>query len=114
MFDKNNKYVREFNNNSFVKWLKRVGPAYNFLTVHCTSLPQFRCIRVRLMVDIYIISSTLFGSLMIYAGRDISYINALVFSAGSCTQAGLNPIDVNLLNTWQQVRPLFVGGKSNL
>jgi len=58
-----------------------------------------------LMQDIYIISNTLFGSLMIYAGRDISYINALFFAAGACTQAGLNPIDVNLLNTWQQVNP---------
>jgi hypothetical protein len=47
---------------------------------------------------------TLFGSLMLYAGRGgLSYPNSLFFAAGACTQAGLNPIDVNLLNTWQQV-----------
>ena len=55
------------------------------------------------MLDIYIISSALLGSLLIYAGKDISYIDALFFATGACTQAGLNPIDVNLLNTWQQV-----------
>jgi hypothetical protein len=41
---------------------------------------------------------------MIFAGRDIAYIDALVFAAGSCTGAGLNPVDINKLNTWQQVR----------
>lgn len=41
---------------------------------------------------------------MIFAGQDIAYINALVFAAGSCTGAGLNPVDINKLNTWQQVR----------
>jgi hypothetical protein len=54
------------------------------------------------MLDIYIISSALLASLLIYAGKDISYIDALFFATGACTQAGLNPIDVNLLNTWQQ------------
>ena len=56
-----------------------------------------------MMVDIYIISSALIGSLLIFAGGDIAYIDALFFASGACTQAGLNVIDVNLLNTWQQV-----------
>jgi hypothetical protein len=43
------------------------------------------------------------GSLLIFAGKDISYVDALFFSTGAATQSGLNPIDVNLLNTWQQV-----------
>jgi hypothetical protein len=44
--------------------------------------------------------------LLIFAGRDIAYIDALFFATGACTQAGLNVIDINLLNTWQQVTPL--------
>jgi hypothetical protein len=44
--------------------------------------------------------------LLIFAGRDIAYVDALFFATGACTQAGLNVIDVNLLNTWQQVIPL--------
>lgn len=51
----------------------------------------------------YIISSVLVGSLLIFAGGDIAYVDALFFASGACTQAGLNVIDVNLLNTWQQV-----------
>ena len=37
------------------------------------------------------------------AQGDLSYIDALFFSAGANTQAGLNPVDVNNLNTFQQV-----------
>ena len=46
---------------------------------------------------------TLISSLLIYAGGDIAYVDALFLGAGSCTQAGLNPIDIDLLNGWQQV-----------
>jgi Trk-type K+ transport system membrane component len=46
---------------------------------------------------------TLLGSLLIYTDRTISYVDALFFAAGACTQAGLNTVDVNLLTTWQQV-----------
>jgi len=64
-----------------------------------------------MIVDIYIISSALIGSLLIFAGGDIAYVDALFFASGACTQAGLNVIDVNLLNTWQQVSsfPSFYG-----
>lgn len=34
---------------------------------------------------------------------NLSYIDALFFAAGANTQAGLNPVDVNKLNTFQQV-----------
>jgi len=57
--------------------------------------------------DIYIISCVLIGSLLILAGGDIAYIDALYFAGGSCTGAGLNPVDVNKLNTWQQV-PTYI------
>jgi hypothetical protein len=53
--------------------------------------------------DVYIVTCSLVGSLLIYAGGNITYIDALFFATGGSTQAGLNPIDVNLLNTWQQV-----------
>src|ERR1700731_1936184 len=45
--------------------------------------------------DIYIISSILIGSLLIFAGRDITYIDALFFAGGACTGAGLNPVDLD-------------------
>ena len=54
-------------------------------------------------VDLYIISCVLIGSLLIFAGGNIAYIDALFFAGGSCTGAGLNPVDINKLNIWQQV-----------
>ena len=53
--------------------------------------------------DIYIIGSMLIGSLLIFAGKEITYIDAMLFAAGATSQAGMNPINMNLLNTWQQV-----------
>ena len=47
----------------------------------------------------------LLGSLLIFAGKGISYIDAMLFAAGATSQAGMNPINMNLLNTWQQVIP---------
>jgi potassium uptake Trk family protein len=42
---------------------------------------------------------------MMYAGGkgELKYIDALVFASGANTQAGLNPVDVNKLNTFQQI-----------
>ncbi|KAL1866828.1 hypothetical protein VTK73DRAFT_4477 [Phialemonium thermophilum] len=53
----------------------------------------------------WIIGLTIVGSILIYApGRgNIAYIDALFFASASNTQAGLNTIDVNRLNTFQQV-----------
>lgn len=83
---------------SITGFLGRVGPKYNFLTFHCGPLDLTANI-----LDLYIISSSLLSSLLILAGGNITYIDALFFGTGACTQAGLNPIDVNLLTTWQQV-----------
>lgn len=52
---------------------------------------------------IYIISMTLIGSLLMLGGGGIRYIDALFLASSSCTQAGLNPVNLNSLNTWQQV-----------
>ncbi|KAF4121261.1 Trk-type K+ transport system, membrane component [Geosmithia morbida] len=53
----------------------------------------------------WIISCTIIASIILYgAGQGhISYIDALLFASGINTQAGLNPIDVNKLTTFQQV-----------
>jgi hypothetical protein len=66
---------------------------------------------VVLTVDIYIISSVLLGSLLIFAGKEITYIDALFFAGGACTGAGLNPVDINKLNTWQQAISPFLEWK---
>lgn len=44
------------------------------------------------------------GSILFYAsGRgELAYIDSLLFASGANTQAGLNPVDVNKLNTFQQ------------
>ncbi|KAK0389308.1 hypothetical protein NLU13_2883 [Sarocladium strictum] len=64
-------------------------PHFNFITVHY----------------FWIIGATIVSSVLIYAvGRgNIHYIDALLFASGANTQAGLNSVDVNLLNTFQQV-----------
>ncbi|KAF4979624.1 hypothetical protein FZEAL_4181 [Fusarium zealandicum] len=64
-------------------------PHFNFISVHYT----------------WIVGATIIASILIYAsGRgDVDYIDALMFASGANTQAGLNPIDVNLLNTFQQI-----------
>lgn len=51
----------------------------------------------------YIIGVSILGSIILYPGGRLSYIDALFFAAGSATQSGLNPVDVNLLHTYQQV-----------
>lgn len=57
------------------------------------------------MVDIWIIVTTIAGSVVLYGDGSwgLTYIDALLFASGSSTQGGLNPIDVNLLNTFQQI-----------
>lgn len=55
--------------------------------------------------DFWIVGATIFASILIYAGGkgNVDYIDALVFASGANTQAGLNTVDLNLLNTFQQV-----------
>jgi Trk-type K+ transport system membrane component len=48
-----------------------------------------------LSADAYIIFHTLLGSVIMYAGSDLRYIDALFFASGAATQSGLNTVDVN-------------------
>lgn len=54
-------------------------------------------------------------SILLYATADgeLAYVDALFFGAGANTQAGLNPVDVNLLNTFQQVSIMIFSMLSN-
>jgi hypothetical protein len=46
---------------------------------------------------------TLAGSVMLYGNGNMAYIDALFFASGSATQSGLNTVDVNKLELYQQV-----------
>ncbi|KAH6610676.1 potassium transporter [Trichoderma cornu-damae] len=63
-------------------------PHFNFITVHY----------------FWIIFATLLSGVLIYAGGkgQLHFIDALMFGSGANTQAGLNPVDVNNLNGFQQ------------
>ena len=45
----------------------------------------------------------IFGSLCLYIRGEIAYIDALFLASGAATQSGLNTININDLNTWQQI-----------
>ncbi|KAI1777925.1 potassium transport protein TRK1/TRK2 [Hypoxylon cercidicola] len=63
-------------------------PHFNFITAHY----------------FWIIAWSLFGSILLYATAkgQLAYIDALFFASGANTQAGLNTVDTNTLNTFQQ------------
>lgn len=76
--------------------LKAIKPAF------VSKNPHFNFISAHYF---WIVGATIAASICIYAGGTghISYIDSLVFASGANTQAGLNPVDVNLLTTFQQV-----------
>jgi hypothetical protein len=43
------------------------------------------------------------GSICLYPRGGIDYIDALFLASGGATQSGLNTVNINALNTWQQV-----------
>jgi len=50
-----------------------------------------------------------FGSLCLYIrGEGIAYIDALFLASGCATQSGLNTVNINSLNTWQQLVLYFI------
>ncbi|ROT40175.1 hypothetical protein SODALDRAFT_306203 [Sodiomyces alkalinus F11] len=53
----------------------------------------------------WIVGMTILASILIYATSEgqLHYIDALFFASGANTQAGLNTVNVNKLNTFQQV-----------
>ncbi|MCJ1392928.1 low affinity potassium transporter [Xylographa bjoerkii] len=62
---------------------------------------------------IYIIGLTIISSILIYPAGGIAYIDALLFASGAATQSGLNTVDVNKLNTEQQVVIYFTAMIAN-
>lgn len=65
--------------------------------------------------DFWIIGATIVASIAIYASGKghLAYIDALMFASGANTQAGLNPVDVNLLNGFQQAMMYLFAMTSN-
>ncbi|KAJ5543743.1 hypothetical protein N7513_007251 [Penicillium frequentans] len=51
----------------------------------------------------YIITWALIGSVIVYTGGGIAYIDALFLSVGAATQSGLNTVDLNGLRLYQQI-----------
>ena len=73
--------------------LKALAPHANFITLHCmhAKIGYTRWILVaNRQPDAYIIGWTLIGSVILYGGGRIDYIDALFFASGSATQSGLN------------------------
>jgi potassium uptake Trk family protein len=55
--------------------------------------------------DLWIVSLVILGSVLIYGSGhgEVAYIDALFFGSSASTQAGLNTVNVNELNTFQQI-----------
>ncbi|KAK5627782.1 hypothetical protein RRF57_003497 [Xylaria bambusicola] len=89
-----------------VKWAQALRPA--FLSRH----PHFNFITLHYF---WVIGWTIIGSVLIYASAhgQLAYIDSLAFAAGANTQAGLNTVDINLLNTFQQLVMYFSALLSN-
>ncbi|KAI1818697.1 cation transport protein-domain-containing protein [Poronia punctata] len=89
-----------------VKWAKKIRPP--FISNH----PHFDFISMHYM---WIIGLIILASILIFstARGELAYIDALAFAAGANTQAGLNTVDVNRLNTFQQLVMYFSSLLSN-
>ncbi|KAI1106272.1 potassium transport protein TRK1/TRK2 [Jackrogersella minutella] len=92
------KFVWEFIQTLRPSFLSR-NPHFNFITAHY----------------FWIIGWTIIGSVLLFAsGRgQLAYIDSLFFASGANTQAGLNTVDVNTLNTFQQLVIYFLAMMSN-
>ncbi|KAI1426730.1 cation transport protein-domain-containing protein [Xylaria sp. FL1777] len=88
------------------RWVQALRPA--FISRH----PHFNFITIHYF---WIIGWTIVSSVLIYATArgQLAYIDALAFAAGANTQAGLNTVDINLLNTFQQLVMYFCALLSN-
>ncbi|QDS68981.1 hypothetical protein FKW77_009036 [Venturia effusa] len=71
-------------------------------------LPNLHSFNFILLHYLYMIFMTLIGSILLYPAGNLRYIDALFFAAGSATQSGLNTVDVNLLNLYQQIVLILV------
>jgi hypothetical protein len=63
------------------------SPHFNFITVHY----------------FWIIGMAILGSICLYPRGGLKYIDALFLASGAATQSGLNTVDINKLDTWQQI-----------
>ena len=62
---------------------------------------------------LYLIGWSLVGSVILFGGGLIPYIDGLFFAAGSATQSGLNTRDVNTLELYQQITMYFMACMTN-
>lgn len=53
--------------------------------------------------DFWVVMLAIIGSILLYPAGGMQYIDALFFASGACTQSGLNTVDINKINTYQQV-----------
>ncbi|KAJ4293347.1 low affinity potassium transporter [Kalmusia sp. IMI 367209] len=72
-------------------------PRLNFITLHY----------------MYIIIMALIGSVVLYPVKNMAYIDALFFASGGATQSGLNTIDINKLELYQQVVLMLLASVCN-
>src|SRR4051794_19144025 len=80
--------------------IRRIGlPRWknlNFIALHRKLKKLAYCGKLCLLTlftdnsDAYLILATLIGSVIIYGAKNMPYIDALFFAAGSATQSGLN------------------------
>lgn len=66
-------------------------------------------------IDCWVLGMSILGSILIYSASkgEVAYIDALFFASGANTQAGLNTVDVNLLNTFSQTVIFLMAMMSN-
>ncbi|KAK4565714.1 low affinity potassium transporter [Recurvomyces mirabilis] len=72
-------------------------PHFNFITCHY----------------MYILGWALIGSIIVFPGGGLSYIDALFFTSGAATQAGLNTSDLNEAYLYQQIVLMFIACVAN-
>ncbi|PWY79213.1 putative potassium ion transporter [Aspergillus heteromorphus CBS 117.55] len=86
----------------FSALLRRAGSVTSRLTAR---VPWIKSLRMNFILIhyVYIIAVSLIGSIIIYPGTQLSYIDALFQSAGAATQSGLNTVNLNQLHTYQQI-----------
>ena len=55
----------------------------------------------------------LIGSIIIVAAGNMAYVDALFFASGAATQSGLNTIDLNKIELYQQVVVMLITATCN-
>lgn len=94
----------------FRRFLKRLEHAMQKWIAIKSKIPFLRDIHLNFIVlhYIYVLSWAIIGSVIIYPGGPLHYIDALFFASGAATQSGLNTVDFNKLHTHQQIVIYFI------